>query len=668
MKRRNSPVIWARNGGSIVAALALVAGGGIPAEAQRTWTGDGPDAFWSTGENWGGTAPVATNSLVFTGTTQTSNHNDITEDTQFNGITFNNSSSSGSFTLSGSRITLGGNVTTTGATGNPGHAINLDIRLASSPTISVPSSTSVRFDGNISQDQDAFARSVGIQGGGGVIMTGSNSFTGTVSVNQGGLSVNSVADGGTASAIGSGTTFISMSSGGSFASLTYTGTGHSTNRAIRLAGTTAGSTINAQGEGAVTFNAPALLFANGTGNKTLTLGGTSTAANTFASTIGDESGTLTTAVSKTGLGTWTLSGSNTFSRGVSLGGGQLNLNNASAIGSGTMVVSNGTKLDNTSGSDITLSTANTVNIQQNFTFVGSNNLSFANGSATVGTQNVSTYTVTMDGSNSTLTFGVLTNVQNTGINSGNPSITVNNGAGNGNKLVLGSLNLSNSGTNFRRVTFGGNANIDISGGVANGTATNADLTYNGSGILALSGSNSYTGQTSITGVGGLLINGTHSGTGLTTVASGARIGGIGSLAGDLTIASNGLFVFNPANPTLDVSGAVTLANSFGVSSLVNLDGTGIDWGSVANGNYTLIGTTASTFSNIQNFGVDAAAPIDNGRTAYFTDGSLTLVIVPEPGAFALAGLGFGVSAWIGWNRRRISRGLPTPCRPRSISV
>ncbi|MCS5617078.1 MAG: PEP-CTERM sorting domain-containing protein, partial [Pirellulales bacterium] len=71
------------------------------------------------------------------------------------------------------------------------------------------------------------------------------------------------------------------------------------------------------------------------------------------------------------------------------------------------------------------------------------------------------------------------------------------------------------------------------------------------------------------------------------------------------------------------------------------------------GTYTLIGTTLSSFANITNFGSGAAADLGGGRSAYFADGSLDLVVVPEPSTVAL--LGGLAAAGVLLARRRLSR-------------
>src|SRR2546430_2393988 len=84
--------------------------------ATRTWTGT-TSATWSVASNWGGTAPVAGDDLVFpvAGLNQTTN-NDFPAATNFNSILI----SGGSYTFSGNQITLGagGYVQTSGGIGH----------------------------------------------------------------------------------------------------------------------------------------------------------------------------------------------------------------------------------------------------------------------------------------------------------------------------------------------------------------------------------------------------------------------------------------------------------------------------------------------------------------------------------------------------------------------
>jgi len=68
--------------------------------APRTWSGVGTDANWNTPANWGGTAPLNTDSIVFNGTTQPNNTNNISN-LSVTGVNFNN----GGFALNGNLFT-----------------------------------------------------------------------------------------------------------------------------------------------------------------------------------------------------------------------------------------------------------------------------------------------------------------------------------------------------------------------------------------------------------------------------------------------------------------------------------------------------------------------------------------------------------------------------------
>ncbi len=105
-------------------------------------------------------------------------------------------------------------------------------------------------------------------------------------------------------------------------------------------------------------------------------------------------------VTKAGSGTLTLNGSNTHSGGTTLSSGQLNINNATALGAaaGTFTISGGT-IDNTTGGSITLSNNNPQAWNGDFTFTGTQSLNLGTGAVTLGASR----TVTVSGS--TLTVG-----------------------------------------------------------------------------------------------------------------------------------------------------------------------------------------------------------------------------------------------------------------------
>lgn len=232
--------------------------------------------------------------------------------------------------------------------------------------------------------------------------------------------------------------------------------------------------------------------------------------------------------------------------------------------------------------------------------------------------------------------------------------------------------IASSGTNgtinlgANTLTTGGDNTSTSYGGAIAGVG--GSLTKVGNGIMTLTAAQTYNGTTTVSAgtlllasgaslasnvqvAAGATLNATASGLG---IATGQRIGGDGTVTGDLTLTSGAQFVFS-LTQTLDVTGTVTVDSAtFGVASLVNADGSAINWGLVTNGTYTLIGSTTTVFStsNIQNFGeTNALTNIGgSGKSAYFENGSLQLVVIPEPSTWAMFALGLTA---LGVFRRRV---------------
>lgn len=191
--------------------------------------------------------------------------------------------------------------------------------------------------------------------------------------------------------------------------------------------------------------------------------------------------------------------------------------------------------------------------------------------------------------------------------------------------------------------------LTISGGIS---GAGAKLTKLGAGGLVLSGSNSLDAGLDVT-AGRLIVTGSLA-SGV-SVASGALLGGGGSIAGSLSVASGGLLAFDPLSAGLQLAAAnnVTLPSSFSLASLRTPGGGAIDWAGVATGTYTLLAGTLTDFSGIQNFGPGQAQGIGGGRSAYFNNGSLQLVVVPEPHLVVPAAVFITATALIVRRRRRV---------------
>ncbi len=228
----------------------------------------------------------------------------------------------------------------------------------------------------------------------------------------------------------------------------------------------------------------------GTANLTLTLDGSSTPS--FGGVISG-SGSL----AKNGVGTQTFTGNNTYTGSTVINDGTLQIGNNGATGSIALV------------SGITVNGAGVIAFSRSDNLV--QGVNFANGiTGTGGFSKRGSGNLTLTGTNSfsgasTITAGRLIAGSATAIGN-NAAYTLSNTSGaildlNGYNIGLGSL--AGGGTSGGNVALGGGtltAGIDdtstVYGGIISGTG---GLTKIGGGTMTLSGNNSYTGTTTISG-------------------------------------------------------------------------------------------------------------------------------------------------------------------------
>ena len=344
--------------GLAAATLTLLAAG--PLWAANIWDGGGGDGFWNTPTNWDDDAIPGTAALTFTGDvlpTSTNNNLDAT-DPSFAGILFTNDGSDGKtlpFTLAGSRITLGGNIVTTANTTESTitDEISMEMilngnRIITTNHLSSSFQHNLIISGNISESG---TRNLTKNGSGQLTLTGSNSFSGLLTIVIGTLNANSIADSTVNSALGKGST-IRIGTSAATGTLNLTAGAANTNRQIQIGNDSAdgahvgGARINNN----TTNGAGTLVFTNANFNplngavtvaRTLTLGGANTDANEIQGIIADNSASGTIGVTKEDAGTWILSGSNTYTGDTTVNAGTLALDGDSIADTGKLVIAGG---------------------------------------------------------------------------------------------------------------------------------------------------------------------------------------------------------------------------------------------------------------------------------------------------------------------------------------
>lgn len=185
-------------------------------------------------------------------------------------------------------------------------------------------------------------------GAGAMRLSGKNTYTGQTILEGGALSVsslNNVVNGKPGSSLGTPMDIeageIVMGEEGKDAecALIYTGTGETSDRVMNLAGKNSTVAFDQSGTGLLKL-ASTLVISGYGANKTVVLRGDTDGMGEIAGNIGDphdRAGKATTAVTKSGTGAWTLSGTNTYSGLTTVKQGTLSIASVHSLGDKTDV-------------------------------------------------------------------------------------------------------------------------------------------------------------------------------------------------------------------------------------------------------------------------------------------------------------------------------------------
>lgn len=427
-------------------------------------------------------------------------------------------------------------------------------------------------------------------GAGTLTLTGVNTYTGTTTISGGTLLIADGSIANSANIANTATLEYALNNN----ARTYANVISGTAGALVKSGT---NTLTLTGAntytGTTTISAGTLQLGNGgttgslattsaiTNNATLAFNRSNTIAQgtNFAAVIAGSG-----SVVQNGTGALTLSGANTFTGGVTLNSGSLNINangvagTSGPLGNGGTFTINGGTLDNTSGSAKTLANVTPTTINADFGFTGTADLNLGTGAVGLGSAAGTSRTIT-----------------------------------------------PNAGT------------LTLAGVISNGTTANK-LVKNGAGTLSLTGLNTFTGGVDVN-AGTLTLGGIATNSGTTITSSATGTGNVSFANGtSLNSGASGTIWFTPtitlagAGSTLNLTGVNRLQVSYGTLDLGDTGRAGVSTINVNGVSKAVTGGNTLAAETTGQWGWEVATTIASGGTNVIQNGTLALTTTAFSGA------------------------------------